>query len=339
MASDDDDERSSEEDSTSPRLVISELLLCAMHYLKEDMPVCDIVSEFDTFYSKSEIESAVNVLLSLNVPFLKKNCNSTSRLTKENGVAKPALCTKLLIGEICRVLTESYPDNVMFVAADMDMMCHFPLSGSEAAHVATEIRSVYVKLSALENTCLKAISSVNDKRKVKKKTALSNVIENENQQQPPAMNGRSKVIIPSTLSSVSSAPAKLTSAADGAEKRGWNIVARKKRKPRPVIIGTDENATNEIKTVPATAVTSVFVSRCAPTTTTDNFRSLLEKKNWKIGRVQKRRASFDTYSTFRIDILRSYDEPEFEFFKPEHWPMGAFVKPFERRPYKPAVIK
>jgi len=84
-----------------------------------------------------------------------------------------------------------------------------------------------------------------------------------------------------------------------------------------------------IKTVPAVKVSSVFVSRCDPKTTTDAFQSFLEKKNWQIGLVEKLKTKFNTYSSFRIDILRN-NEPESEFLKPAHWPVNMLVKRYNR---------
>jgi len=111
-------------------------------------------------------------------------------------------------------------------------------------------------------------------------------------------------------------------------------VTRKKPKPRSMTIGVAECTT--IKTVPAVKVSSVFVSRCDPSTTIEDVRSFLNEKNWQISLVEKLKAKYGTYSSFRIDLVRT-DQPESFFLKPEHWPADMLVKRFNRT--KPGLFQ
>ncbi|CAL8145426.1 unnamed protein product [Orchesella dallaii] len=107
----------------------------------------------------------------------------------------------------------------------------------------------------------------------------------------------------------------------------WHHVTYKKKSKAP----TFGAAKSVIQAVKAVKTSSVFLSRCTPTTTCDDIRTyLVEEKKWVINDVQCVKTKFQTYRSFRVDIVRTDDNPESEYLKPEHWPENLLIARFNR---------
>ncbi|CAL8140651.1 unnamed protein product [Orchesella dallaii] len=95
----------------------------------------------------------------------------------------------------------------------------------------------------------------------------------------------------------------------------WHHVTYKKKSKAP----TFGAAKSVIQAVKAAKTSSVFLSRCTPTTTCDDIRTyLVEEKQWVINDVQCVKTKFQTYRSFQVEIVRTDDKPESEYLKPEH---------------------
>jgi len=109
----------------------------------------------------------------------------------------------------------------------------------------------------------------------------------------------------------------------------WHFVTRKKPKKPIVVKGA---AKSTIKTVKAVHVSSFFLSRCEPETTCEEIKTNLETQNsWSVKEVSKMNTRFNTYASFRVDIIRNGEHSENSYMKPDHWPADSLVKRFNRK--------
>jgi hypothetical protein len=226
--------------------------------------------------------------------------------------------------------------NVVFVGADVDNICHVivPLTETEQTFLTSEVIALRRKVTNLENVFTEKIADIEKICKNVNSNTKSVNASMQNKQANVKANYANATIpnyAKAASSNTSSKPQK-TAAANvnhplSTSGKEWETVVRKKPKSRPMTIGTAES--NEIKTVPAIKVSSVFVTRCDPNTKTEDLHSFLSKKTWRINLVEKLKTKFETYASFRIDIVR-IDMTESELLKPEHWPTNLLVKRFNR---------
>jgi len=110
----------------------------------------------------------------------------------------------------------------------------------------------------------------------------------------------------------------------------WQYVSHKKwnSKSRSPIVGAAKSAIQAVKVV---KTSSVFITRCQPETTCDDIKAyLINERQWNIKGVQSVNTKYQTYRSFRVDILRADNTPESEYLKPAHWPENTLIARFNR---------
>jgi len=307
---------------SSPKFVKSEMLASVYHYTKWEAANTVSTTERESaldclyyFYTSEEIVAARARLSNLGVPLPKKKINTS---LKDD--------VKSIFDAMRECFEENKTtclDNVVFVAADLDRVCYCKFNVEEESRLQTEISCIQKRLENIEGLCMKAIK----KKQLACPPASCSVPADDDDNKMSSKTVVDAVTYASAVTKSNTSRAAPLPTTSKPEDSVWKKVQNKKRKARPPILGKSESSS--IKTVQVVKVTSVFVSRCDPTTTTNAVSSFLKGKNWKVGTVEKLKTKFNTYSSFRIDILRD-NQPESEYLKPEHWPSNMLIKRYNR---------
>lgn len=107
------------------------------------------------------------------------------------------------------------------------------------------------------------------------------------------------------------------------ENGGWKHHTNR-RKRKPPTVGSSQST--KIKTITPPTIASVFVTRCAPETTTADMISYCEEDNqWKVLDIEKRPTRYETYASFRIKIQ---SENRADVYLSTNWPERLIVRRF-----------
>ena len=343
------------------QIIISELLTCASHnLLMTGRTADDVAPSFSQFYSLAEIEHARDRLESIGLTVPKVS------LRKNEVAAKQALVLNILkaIQE-----NDWKGSNVKFVAANLTRICIVPDNINDEIMLRSEVASLHKKYDDIEkmmHDVLKTITQVNDKMtstnddlkgtaasvlarvnivstsvqesanslKQSTESALSqqndsyaNVAKLKNPRTPSGSRKR----IPNT-SQLSPSDRRLhpgyqSQKEENSKTSDWKIVTSR-RKPQAPIIGKVKSS---IEAVTPIKISSIFVSRCSPNTSNDDLKEYLESQNkWTIQSVLKLKTRHETYSSFRVDLLRDSAKSEASYLNPDMWPESILVKRFNR---------
>lgn len=108
----------------------------------------------------------------------------------------------------------------------------------------------------------------------------------------------------------------------------WEVV--RKRKPKKnMIVGVGQSSS--IKAVKPVKITSVFLTRCDPVTTTEEVNSYLKDTNgWEVNDVVQLNTKNTGYASFRVDVKLRDEDTDNSIIEGKHWPPGTYVRKFHR---------
>lgn len=346
------------------QVVVSDLLSSAAHAIYMTGKTVDDVSLiFNRFYNVEEVEDAREKLRQIGVSIPKRSTRKDTA-AKQKDIEE---ILKLITG------LDWQGKNIKFAALNLTRICYVPDNIHDEIQLRSEVATLHKKVEDLENLCrelLNVVSAVNNTLLMTNKNVVETTDAFKAYKPDAQIIVQPAGIITSPVSvsvPVSSAPkvigrmtgityAEKLKRAENPQHRqptlsqlspsdrrhpdrvrqnaeymsDWKTVLHRKKKSKPPNIGKAECS---ILTVKPVKVSSIFVSRCTPSTAATDLKEYLENAHgWTVPEVIKLNSRHNRYSSFRVDVIRKGENPESEYLKEEFWPANSLIKRFNRRP-------
>lgn len=324
-----------------PTVYIDALLASGQHAILQGKDTIEISQSFDLFYTDKEVDAARNLLSELDENHFKKRRVSNKKR------------------DLAEVLTYIRQEdwkgrNLVFGVVDISRICQVTSGLQDEIQLRSELQIIKSRMDALTSVVdeIRTISkTVSDAAEAIKKgaehhqqpnqtstyvqVAKKNLKSDSNKKllhrgRPlPSPPMSQKIAIKKNNEPLSSDVENESNCTTPTNE--FKVVTKKKRKPRPIVLGSSQST--EIKIIRKPKVGILFMSRCAPDTTQEEITTHITKSEikYKLSSVEKCQTRHSSYSSFKICF--EIGESKLSAFlkdilNPTFWPSGALVRRF-----------